>query len=61
MADIDAELQRIQDRDDTARHLRALREIAMDSGEADVVRVAVEALTGTSSGRAYLELHPMVL
>jgi hypothetical protein len=51
----------IQHREDTVRHLAALHEIAMDSADADVVRIALEALTGTASGRAYLILHPVVL
>lgn len=51
----------MQSRMETDRHLAALHEIAMDSADADVVRIALEALTGTSSGRAYLLVHPVVL
>ena len=61
MADIDRQLNDMQQGEDSAKHMFALREIFMESSEAEIVRIAIEALTGTASGRAYLELHPITL
>lgn len=41
--------------------LAALHEIAMQSEEAETVRIAMSALTGTGSGLRYLHLHPIIL
>ena len=40
--------------------LEALHEIACTSEEAETVRVAVSALTGTSQGREYLAKNPLM-
>jgi hypothetical protein len=61
MADTDKTIHDMQDREDSIKHMYALHEIIMESGEAEIVRIAVQALTGTASGRAYLELHPITL
>lgn len=46
---------------DQLRFLEALYEIAMSSEEADMVRVAMSALTSTSAGLAFLNSHPITL
>lgn len=46
---------------DQLRLLEALYEIALSSEEAEMVRVAMAALTGTSAGLAFLTAHPITL
>lgn len=46
---------------DQLRLLEALYEIAMSSDDAEVVRVAMQALTGTTAGMSFLSLHPITL
>jgi hypothetical protein len=46
---------------DQLRHMDALYEIVNSSDEAEVVRLAISALTGTPSGLAYLQAHPIIL
>jgi hypothetical protein len=41
--------------------LEALHEVAMSSGDAEMVRVAMSALTRTEAGVNYLRLHPLIL
>jgi hypothetical protein len=41
--------------------LEALHEIAMSSPDAEMVRVAMSALTRTEAGVNYLRLHPLTL
>ena len=41
--------------------MQALWNIAQTSDDAETVRIAVAALTGTESGQAYIRAHPMVL
>lgn len=47
--------------DDCVRMLEALHQIAMESQEAEMVRVAVMALTSTHAGRAHLQTNPIIL
>lgn len=46
---------------DQLRLLEALYEIALSSEEAEMVRVAMQALTGTSAGLSFLSTHPITL
>lgn len=46
---------------DQLRLLESLYEIFMSSGEAEMVRVAGSALTGTQAGLAFLNTHPITL
>lgn len=46
---------------DQLRMLEALFEIAQSSQEAEMVRVAMAALTGTSAGLSFLQTHPITL
>lgn len=46
---------------DQLRLLEGLYEVAMSSNEAEMVRVAVAALTGTQAGLSFLNAHPMTL
>jgi hypothetical protein len=41
--------------------MEALWNIAQTSDDAETVRIAVAALTGTEAGQAYIRVHPMVL
>jgi hypothetical protein len=47
--------------EDQLKMLEALYEIAMSSGEADVIRVAFQALTSTQAGMTFLQTHPINL
>lgn len=46
---------------DQLRLLEALYEVAMSSNEAEMVRVAMSALSGTEAGMAFLSTHPITL
>lgn len=46
---------------DQLRMLEALFEIAQSSQEAEMVRVAMAALTGTQAGLSFLHTHPITL
>lgn len=39
--------------------VEALHTIVTESDDAEVVRIAMSALTGTNMGRAYLEANPL--
>lgn len=43
------------------RMLEALHQIAMESGDAETVRVAMVALTSTEAGLRYLRANPLIL
>ena len=47
--------------EDQLKMLEALYEIAMSSNEAEMVRVAVQALTSTQAGMTFLQTHPIKL
>lgn len=46
---------------DQEKMLDALKEIAMRSQEAEVVLIAMEALTNTEAGRSFLRTNPIIL
>lgn len=46
---------------DQLMFLEALHDIAAASNDAEIVRVAVQALTRTQAGLTYLSANPMVL
>jgi hypothetical protein len=46
---------------DNLKYLEALYEIALSSEEAEVVRVAMAALTSTQAGLAFLAVNPIKL
>lgn len=43
------------------RMLEALHQIAMESADAETVRIAMVALTGTEAGLRYLRANPLIL
>lgn len=43
------------------RMLEALHQIAMESADAETVRVAMVALTSTEAGLRYLRANPLIL
>lgn len=43
------------------RYLEALYAIVCDSGEPDIIRMALAALTGTAAGREFLEMNPITV
>jgi hypothetical protein len=45
--------------DDRVTLVEALHTIAVESEEADIVRIAMSALTGTDIGQAYLRTNPI--
>lgn len=45
--------------DDSLKLVEALHTIAVESEEADIVRIAMSALTNTNMGRSYLYAHPI--
>jgi hypothetical protein len=47
--------------EDQLKMLEALYEICMSSTEAEMVRVAIQALTSTQAGMTFLQTHPITL
>lgn len=47
--------------EDQLKMLEALYEIVMSSEEAEMVRVAIQALTTTQAGVTFLQTHPIQL
>lgn len=46
---------------DNLKLLETLHEIASSSSEAEIVRMAMSALTNTPTGLQFLQVHPLVL